>query len=337
MQGTTRARSIPMLVMMMAWLAPPAARAADLLDLRYGETASPLQSIFALPVLIAEREGFFLKRGLNFSIVPVRGGGEATVEALDKGVADISHVATNFLITAAWKGSDAVAIAAEFNNPVYSLVARPWIKSFADLKGRTLGMADMSGTVSLATLALLARNGLTRDDFRIKVVEGTPDRFACLRKDDCDAVPLGQPQDIIARRQGYRILGLSSDATPDFLYTVTIARRSWASANPEAVTRYARALSDSFVFIRAPENRDRVARAIMDAWGSSEATARETLALYFEPERNVLPMRGEISMRGLRQVISFLMDSGVLKGDPPDPARFVDTRYLRAAGVADAP
>ena len=337
MLGMTRRRLFSLAGIFMAALAPSATPAAELLDLRYGETASPLQSIFALPVLIAEREGFFLKRGLNFSIVPVRGGGEATVDALEKGAADISHVATNFLITAALKGSDAVAIAAEFNNPIYSLVARPWVKSFADLRGRTIGMADMTGTVSLATLALLARNGLTRDDFKVKVVEGTPDRFACLRKDDCDAAPLGQPQDIIARRQGYNILGLSSDATPDFLYTVTIARRSWANANPEAVTRYVKALSDAFVFIRAPENRDRVARAIMDAWGSSDSTARETLALYFEPERNVLPMRGEISMRGLRQVIAFLAGSGALKGEPPDPLRFIDTRYLRAAGIADAP
>ncbi len=91
---------------------------ADFLDIRYGETASPLQSVFALPILVAEREKFFARRGLHFSIVPVQGGGEATVDVLAEGRADISHVATNFLISTALKGSDAVAVAAEFNNPI---------------------------------------------------------------------------------------------------------------------------------------------------------------------------------------------------------------------------
>lgn len=313
------------------------AKAQDVLDLRYGETASPLQSIFALPILVAERERMFLRRGLNFSIVPVSGGGEATVTALEEGRADISHVATNFLITAALKGSDAVAIAAEFNNPIYSLVAKPWIKSFGDLKGRQIGMADMTGTVSLATLALLSLHGLDRNDFRVKVIEGTPARFTCLRKDDCDAVPLGQPQDIFARRQGFNILGLSTEAVSEFLYTVTIARRSWAAAHREAVVRYVRALADSFRFIRNPANRDSVARTIMDAWGTSDTSARETLALYFEPERNVLPREGEISMRGLEQVIDFLDRAGTFRGPRPRGERFVDRDYLRAAGVSDKP
>jgi NitT/TauT family transport system substrate-binding protein len=321
----------------LATAAAPFARAQDggFLDIRYGETASPLQSIFALPVIVAERERLFVRHGLHFSIVPVQGGGEATVDVLTEGRADISHVATNFLITAALKGSDAVAVASEFNNPIYSLVAKPWIKGFADLKGRQVGMADMTGTVSLSTLALMKKRGLARDDVRIKVVEGTPSRFACLLKEDCAAAPLGQPQDFFAKRQGFNILGLSSEAVPDFVYTVTIARKSWAEKNPEAVTRYVAALADAFRFIRDPANRDSVARTIQDAWGSSDSSARETLALYFEPERNVLPLAGEISLKGVRQVIDFMDEAGAFKAGKPAAERFVDARWLRAAGVAE--
>ncbi len=311
------------------------AQTPDFLDLRYGESASPLQSIFSLPILIAERQQFFVRRGLHFSIVPVQGGGEATIDALTAGRADISHVATNFLITAVLKGSDAAAIAAEFNNPIYSLVAKPWIKSFDELKGKRIGMADMTGTVSLSTLALLAKRGLARKDFEIKVIEGTPARFQCVVREDCDAAPLGQPQDFFAQRQGFHILGLSSEAVPDFLYTVSVARRSWARENREALIRYVRALADSFAYIRDPVHRDDVARAIQDAWGSSDASARETLALYFEPEKNVLPKAGEISLKGLQQVIAFLDSAGTFKGPPPPAENFIALDYLRAAGLQD--
>src|SRR5712671_7093581 len=103
----------------------PGATSAQTITLRYGQAYSALRSIFALPLLVAEREGYFVREGLDFSMLPVPGGGERLIAALHDGTADISHVATPFLIQAALAGSDAVAIAAEFNNPVYSLVAKP--------------------------------------------------------------------------------------------------------------------------------------------------------------------------------------------------------------------
>jgi hypothetical protein len=75
----------------------------------------------------------------------------------------------------------------------------------------------------------------------------------------------------------------------------------------------------------------------MDALtGSTDEIARQTLALYFEPERGVLPKQGEISLPGLAQVIAFMGEGGVLKEPLPAPERFVDLQYLEAAGVKAA-
>ena len=91
-----------------------------------------------------------------------------------------------------------MAIAAEFNNPVYSLVAKPENKSYADLKGKLIGVAAGSGSITLSIRKLLAMNGLGREDFRTRFVDGTPERLTCLTIGDCDAVPVGQPQDFVA-------------------------------------------------------------------------------------------------------------------------------------------
>src|ERR1700751_1166238 len=169
--------------------------AAEAIPLRYGQAYSALRSIFALPLLVAEREGYFVREGLDFSMLPVPGGGEKLIAALHDGTADISHVATPFLIRAALGGSDAVAIAAEFNNPIYSVIAKPEIATFADLKGKLIGLADEYGTITLSTRKLMAVHGLARGEFGVRVIEGTSGRWACLRRGDCDAVVLGQPQD----------------------------------------------------------------------------------------------------------------------------------------------
>jgi ABC-type nitrate/sulfonate/bicarbonate transport system substrate-binding protein len=309
------------------------AAVAQAITLRYGQAYSALRSIFALPLLVAEREGYFAREGLNFVTVPIPGGGEKLIEALHDGTADMGHVATPFLITAALKGSDAVAIATEFNNPIYSLIAKPEIKTYADLKGKLLGVAAETGSITISIRKLLAMHGLQVGDYQAKFVDGTPDRLSCLTAGDCVAVPLGQPQDFVAMRQGYRLLGLSTEAVPEFLYTVTAARRSWASQNQDTVVRFVRGLANAFRFIRDPAKRNDVVRSIVETTGFAEANARLTLSLYFEPERKVLPLRGEIDPKGLAAAIAFMGEAGILKAPLPAPERFVDLRYLQAAGV----
>ena len=308
------------------------AAAGETLKLRYGQAYSSAHSIFSLPISIAQREGLFAREGLDVEVlVPIPGGSDKMIAALHDDFVDLTHVATPFLIRAAMAGSDAVAIAAEFDNPIYSLIAKPEIKSVADLKGRVVGLADEAGTIAISMRKLLALHGLQHGDFGVKVIEGTPTRWACLHHDDCDAVVLGQPQDLLAMQEGFRLLGVSNDAVPELLYTVTAVRRSWADAHKEAVTRYVRALAASFVFIRDPANRDRVVKTIVETTGVSELIAGQTLDLFFHPERGVLPRHGEIELKGLQEVIALMNEAGNLKAPLPSADRFVDTQYLRAA------
>ena len=50
-----------------------------------------------------------------------------------------------------------MAIVAQTTNPVYSLIVRPEIKSFADLKGKIIGLSTPGDTITLSTVRLLAQ------------------------------------------------------------------------------------------------------------------------------------------------------------------------------------
>ena len=314
--------------------AVPCAVDAQAIVLRYGQSLSAQRSIFSLPIAVAQREGLFKREGLDFRVViPQPGGADLMIAALHDDTVDVTHVATPFLVRAALAGSDAVAIAAEFNNPIYSLVARPDIARIADLKGRTVGLADPAGGITISMLKLLALHGVGPRDIQVKTIDGTPARLNCLRRKECAAVPLGQPQDLVAQGEGFRLLGDSTQAVPEHLYTVTAVRRSWAAANGEAVVRYIRGLAASFRTIRDPAKRATVVAAIVETTGVTPAIAERTLALYFEPERKVLPRQGEIDLAGIAQVIAFMNEAGQLKPPLPAPERFVEAGYLRRAGV----
>ena len=103
--------------------------------------------------------------------------------------------------------------------------------------------------------------------------------------------------------------------------------------NKDALVRYVRALASSFRFMRDPANRDEVVRIIVDTTGSTEDIARQTLQLYFEPERGVIPRQGEIDVKGFTQVIQTMGEVGELKAPLPSVGRFFDLQYLKAAGL----
>jgi ABC-type nitrate/sulfonate/bicarbonate transport system substrate-binding protein len=166
----------------LAWLGATHTALSQPIHLRYAQAYSAQRSIFALPLLLAERQGFFVREGLDFHMVPVPGGGTKMIDVLHDGTAHISHVATPFLVQAALKGSDAVAVVTEFNNPIYSLIAKPEIKTYADLKGKLIGLAAETGSITISIRKLLAMKGINRDDFRSRFVDGTPARAGSQRR-----------------------------------------------------------------------------------------------------------------------------------------------------------
>ena len=183
-----------------------------------------------------------------------------------------------------------MAIASEAATPIYSLIVKPEIKTFADLKGKVVGLTNAVSTISVSMRKLLAQNGLQVSDYRVIEFVGTPERSQCLRKAQCDAVPLGQPEDFMLLKQGYRRLGISTDAMPNFQFIVSAIKRAWAEANKDALVRYVRGLAAAFRFMRNPANREEVVKMIgEETTGSSEDIARETLTLYFQPDRGVFP------------------------------------------------
>lgn len=306
---------------------------AQNVTLRYGQIPSSIKSVSSIQFVIGQRKGLFEREGIRLNLMPIQGGADNMMVALNDGKVDITRTATPYLIQSVLKGSDGVAIAGETATPIYSLIVKPEIKSFAELKGKTVGLSLAVDTISISTRKLMAMNGVTESDFKVKELVGTPARSECLRKGECDAVPLGQPEDLLLMGQGYRRLGVSTDAMPHFQFIVSAVRKPWAEKNKDALVRYVRALAATFRFMRDPANRDEVVKMVIDTTGSSEAIARQTLSLYFDPERGVVPKQAEIDMKGFNQVLQVMAEAGELNPPLPAAERFVDLQYLRSAGL----
>jgi ABC-type nitrate/sulfonate/bicarbonate transport system substrate-binding protein len=301
--------------------------------LRFGQIPSTARAVSSLYLYVAQKQGFFTRENIAVDVVQIPGGTGNMVAALDRGEVDVTQTATPYLIQAVQNGSPAVAIAGTAANPIYSLIAKPQIQDFADLKGKLIGLSLPVDTISISMRKLLALKGLGAADYRVKELVGSPLRAACLKSGECDAVPLGQPDDLIAVKDGYRRLGLSTEAVASFQFEVIAARRDFAETHGPALIGLVSALADAFRFIRDPAHRDDAVNAIVALTGASDDIARATLALYLDPDRGVLPRHAEIDLDGLAQVIAFMGEGGTIKPPLPAPEQFVDLQYLRAAGA----
>ena len=302
--------------------------------IRYGVDTE--RNINALALVVAEREGFFAREGIRIERVrfPLTGDRptdrELMINSRDK--FDMTRVQTTFLIEEVFRGANFAAVAGVVNNPAYFMVARPEIKTVAELKGKSLAVTIPNDGITMTAQKILAAHGLKEGDVEIKDIGGSGPRVACLKSGACAAASLSQPSVFEAWDAGFHTLAMHKEVG-SYVYVVDMVDRSWAEAHSETLTKYVRATAAAFRFIHDSRNRDAVVRAAMEQAAQPEQRARQMLDYYWDPKNEVLPQQGEINMDGLKAMIGLLNEFGMIKAPLPAPERFVDLRYLRAAGI----
>lgn len=333
-------RSVVFALALAVSCAAPALSAEQVPTLRYGREVENNRSLSNLPFFVAQKKGFFAKEGVNVVVVEVpaaittaeafAAGRVPTLEA-EHGV-DMTRINVPYLIEAVSHGADVVGVVGETANPVYSLIARPEITSFADLKGKLVGMSAPADTITVTSRKLMALHGVNAGDFQVRRIRGTGPRYDCLKTGDCVAVPLGQPQDIIAVNAGYRRLGTSHEVGA-VVFDVDVVQPAWARDHKDTVVRYARGIASAMRFLNDPANRAETAALIRELTGESPEIAMQLTQSYVDPVRRMLPRQAEIDMAGLRNVIALMGEANALAAPLPAAERFVDLTYLTAAGL----
>ena len=302
--------------------------------IRYGVDTE--RNINALSQVIAERQGFLAREAIKLQPVRFLTGadraGNRSAMVANRENFDMTRGQAPFLIGEVLKGSNYVAVAAVVNNPVYFMVARPDIKTFADLKGKDLVEPSATDPITLTARKLMEMHGLTEGDVEIKYIGGSEPRVACMRSGACAAGSLSQPAVFAAFDAGFHTLAMHIETGP-LLYVVEIVDRSWAQAHSDVVVRYLRATAAATRFIHDPRNRDDVVKAAMEFTAQPENRAREMLSYVWDDKNHVLPRQGEIDMDALKAMIALHGRYGILKEPLPAPERFVDLRYAEMAGI----
>ena len=291
-----------------------------------------------LPVWAAQRQGFFESNGVSvqLSFTP---NSVALVTGLYDGRYDIA-IATidNFIAYQEGQGEAKLAGEPDFavvmggDGGFLSVVGGPGIRSFADLKGKTLSVDAMTTGLAFVLRELVTRAGLSEADVTYVRAGGTPLRYRDLVAGKHDATLLRTPFELLARERGLAVLA-TAESLGAYQGSVGAVRRSWAKQHESALVGFLRGYRQGVAWVYDPANRE-VAEALLVANNRdmTPALAKRSYDLLIVAKGG-LARDGALDVDGIRTVLALRSKYGVPQKTLTDPAKYVDETWLRAANA----
>lgn len=189
-----------------AWLAVAAAlaataltapaRAAEPVEKKNLEIGTASLGLTYLPVIIADRKGYFKDEGLTVDI-PAFSGGSKALEALMGGSLDMVSGAYSNTLTMAAKGEKLVEFVEQIRCPGFAIEVSkrkmPTYKSAADLKGLNIGVSAPGSSTHMVLDYVLNKNGVSPNDVSVIGVGTSSGAVAAMRSGQIDAIINSDP------------------------------------------------------------------------------------------------------------------------------------------------
>jgi NitT/TauT family transport system substrate-binding protein len=279
-----------------------------------------------LPLFVAQQRGFFKDEAIEIELSMMLPN--IAHNALLSGEIEYHGVADSALRLAA-KGAPIRSIFFGTTLPNYFLMAKPQIRTVAELRGKYVGISRFGGTTDLAARVALQQNGLDPQRDVVLIMIGLPStRYSALAAGSIDATIANPPDNVLLKQKGFRELLFLGDAVefPSNGFSTTERR---INENRDQVKRVLRGLYRGLSFAR--ERPDETVRVIEREWKVDPAIARESyvsLAKSFSKD-------GTSSDAGLRVHVQIIQGSEKGIGEVP-LNKLVDFRLLdeiRRAGL----
>jgi NitT/TauT family transport system substrate-binding protein len=225
-----------------------------------------------LPAQIAVVKGFFKDENLEPLLIQMRS--QVTVPALISGEV---HYTLSFgnILGGAMQGLPFKILAPLTDKPLHNVVARPEVKTMADLRGKRLGTQRIGGSDHLAAEAILQAKGLDLKDVQfVTLGADEPVRVEILKKGLVDAVCVSPPGPVRLAREGFNILGGPKDlkiGSPISAVAVTDGR---LKNNRDETKRVLRAMVRGLRFMH--ERKEEVIPIMMRWLNQSQDVAKDS-------------------------------------------------------------
>jgi ABC-type nitrate/sulfonate/bicarbonate transport system substrate-binding protein len=202
-----------------------------------------------VPSWVAIDKGFFLKEGLKVTQDVTSGSKEQMQDIMAGKYQFASTAFDNIVAYTEGQGSDKFAdydvlAIAGVHSGMNTLVARPEIKKYSDLKGKVVAVdSPTSGYATVLYQIVKDKAGLEKDkDYTTNSVGGTGARVKALKDGSGHVAMISSPNDMQLKDEGFTILGDAATEIGEFQGSAYAVRKSYAKDHPKEVEAFLRGI-----------------------------------------------------------------------------------------------
>jgi len=292
---------------------------------------------FNWPSFVAQEKGFFAQNGLEVALQSTRNS-VAQMTGLSQGNFDMAMTAVdNIVAYVEGQGEAPIGPQPKFfafmgsDSGFLSLVTRPEVRRFTDLKGKTLSVDARTTGYAFVLFDMLRRGGLAEADYNVVKVGGTMQRWVGLREGKQDGTLLSAPYDVVATAQGFNRLARATDVIGSYQGNVGAANRSWAKAHKQEVVGFIRAYAAAIDWLYDGANREEAVRILVTNLPQiSPQLAQQSYDVLLDPKDGFV-RKGELDANGLKTVLDLRSRYGRPKLSLTDPMKYYDPSFYETA------
>jgi NitT/TauT family transport system substrate-binding protein len=193
---------------------------------------------------IAVDKGLFAKYDLDVELVYV--AGSQAMQSLLSGTTPIGIQGIEPVFRVNVHGGDTVMVLGLVTKPPFSIIVRPEIKDFRELRGKPMGITRYGSSTDLLLRLTLEKWGFKSEtDVPILQMGGVPPILAGLQSKKIFGGPLSLPTLARAKQEGYRELADVADLVPDYQVAGVVTRRSFIKQNADAARGFIKAIAEA--------------------------------------------------------------------------------------------
>ena len=289
------------------------------------------------PLWVAESEGVFARNDLAVKVT-VTPNSVFQISGLAEGKFDIA-TSTFDNVVAYQEGQgetelsvqpDLFAFMGGYSGSL-RFVTQPDIKTYAGLKGKTLGVDAATTGFAFILYKLAAMNGLGMSDYKVEKLGGTPARVQAMMEGRIAGTMISSPSEILPESKGYTRLGDTTTTFGPYQASIGVARRAWAAKNGEQLTAFIRSYVAAMDWLQDPANKDEAVSVYMKHVPSAPRPAAQKAYEVMLGEKEGFQKKAKLDVEGCRTVLKLRSEFAKPQKNLTDPMKYVDESFYRKA------
>jgi ABC-type nitrate/sulfonate/bicarbonate transport system substrate-binding protein len=210
-------------------------------------------------------------------------------------------------------------------------VTSPDVKTYAALKGKTVGVDAATTGFAFILYKLAAMNGLSMADYKVEKLGGTPARVQALMEGRIAGTMISSPSEILPESKGYTRLGDTTATFGPYQASVGIARRAWAEKHGDDLVAFIRAYVAAMDWLQDPANKEGAIAIYLKHIPSAPRPAAQKAYDTMFAAKEGFQKKAKLDLDGCRTVLKLRSEFAKPQKNLTDPLKYVDESYYARA------